>query len=129
MPWQLLSNRAEILAIHAAYMGFGQIVYFGGDQHDAKHNKANIFDATRLFDCGTGTVKPGASPNFDSFCSGHAFLGASNVVKLLVAGGTEQFPQSAAGIHHDHFPGLRNRRVQFAGFHHARRWMGLDACR
>jgi hypothetical protein len=111
MPWQLLPGRAEIIAIHAAYMGFGQILYFGGDQHDPKHNEVHVFDATRLFDCGSGTVRPIASLHFDAFCSGHAFLGASNIVKLLVAGGTEQFPQHAAGIHHDHFPGLRNAAI------------------
>ena len=54
MPWQHLSNRAEILAVHAAYMGFGQILYFGGDQHDKDNADRHIFDATRLFDCEIG---------------------------------------------------------------------------
>jgi hypothetical protein len=111
MPWQLLANHAQVLAVHAAYMGFGQILYFGGDQHDPKHNEAHEFKATCLFDCGSSAVTPIVSPRFDAFCSGHAFLGASNVVKLLVGGGTEQFMQHAAGLHHPHFPGLKDAAI------------------
>jgi hypothetical protein len=111
MPWQLLVNHAKVLAVHAAYMGFGQILYFGGDQHDPKHNEAHEFKATCLFDCGSSAVTPIASPQFDAFCSGHAFVGASNVVKLLVGGGTEQFPQHAVGLHHPHFPGLKDAAI------------------
>jgi hypothetical protein len=111
MPWQLLANKAEVLAIHAAYMGFGKILYFGGDQHDPTHNLIHSFDATRLFDCSSGSVASVPSPHFDAFCSGHAFLGASNIVKLLVAGGTEQFDETAAGLHHEHFTGLKSASV------------------
>ena len=111
MPWKLLPNHAEILGIHAAYMGFGQILYFGGDQHDPKRSETHSFDATRLFDCNTEVVTAVASPQFDAFCSGHAFLGASNVVKLLVAGGTEQFNDHAEGVHHPHFAGLKDAAV------------------
>lgn len=112
MPWKLLANHAKVLAVHAAYMGFGKILYFGGDQHDPKHNEAHEFKATCMFDCGSNAVTPIASPKFDAFCSGHAFLGASNVVKLLVAGGTEQFPiEEGAGIHHVHFPGLKDTAI------------------
>jgi hypothetical protein len=111
MPWQLLPNHAQVLAVHAAYMGFGQILYFGGDEHDPVHNEKKLFNATCLFNCGSSTVTKIASPNFDVFCSGHAFLGASNIVKLLVAGGTEQFDKHAAGLHHPHFPGLKDAAV------------------
>ncbi|MBT2472154.1 DUF1929 domain-containing protein [Streptomyces sp. ISL-66] len=110
MPWQRLEEHAEILAVHAAYVGFGKIIYFGGDQHSPTQNAARKFDATRLFDCSSYTVKTLQSPPFDSFCSGHAFLGATNIVKLLVAGGTELFYQGA-GYHLHHFPGLRDAAI------------------
>lgn len=111
MPWTLLANHAEVLAVHAAYMGFGQILYFGGDQHDPLRNENHDVNATRRFDCQTNVVTVLPSPPFDAFCCGHAFLGASNVVKLLVAGGTEQFDQHAVGLHHPHFPGLKNAAI------------------
>ncbi|MEI6002260.1 DUF1929 domain-containing protein [Paraburkholderia bengalensis] len=108
MSWTHLSNHAEILAVHAAYMGFGQIVYFSGDQHDPDNAKDKIIDATRLFDCSNFTVSNPHSPGFDTFCSGHAFLVAANQTKLLVGGGTEEFPNQGQVLHHDHFPGLKN---------------------
>lgn len=111
MPWKLLSNHAEILAVHSAYMGFGKIVYFGGDEHVPERNARHLFDATRLFDCGSFSVSTISSPRFDTFCSGHAFLRATNEVKLLVAGGTEQFNEEAEGLHNIHFPGLRDTAV------------------
>jgi hypothetical protein len=111
MPWQLLANHAEILAVHSAYMGFGQILYYGGDEHDPDHNTRHLFDATRLYDCNSTAVTKVSSPHFDAFCSGHAFLGAANVVKLLVGGGTEEFPDEVPGLHHPHFPGLRDAAI------------------
>jgi hypothetical protein len=111
MSWTHLSNRSEILAVHAAYMGFGQILYFGGDQHDPDNAKAHKIDATRMFDCNTFTVSNPKSPRFDAFCSGHAFVLAANQVKLLVAGGTEEFPAQGQVLHHDHFPGLRDAAI------------------
>ncbi|MDD9381284.1 galactose oxidase early set domain-containing protein [Streptomyces sp. ZAF1911] len=118
MPWKILRERAEILAVHAAFMGFGKIVYFGGDQHDPKHNEYHQIDATRLFDCTTSQVTTLASPDFDVFCCGQAFLESEDEVQLLVAGGTERFiypenPPSGEPLHfhHGHFPGLRDAAV------------------
>jgi hypothetical protein len=112
MPWTHLSNHAEILAVHAAYMGFGQIVYFSGDQHDPDNNKNHNVNATRLFDCNTFVVSNPGSPDFDTFCCGHAFLAAANQVKLLAAGGTERFPDTDPHLFHEgHFPGLRDAAI------------------
>jgi hypothetical protein len=111
MPWQHLSKRAEVLAVHAAYVGFGRILYFGGDEHDGVHAKNRQFNATRLFDCNTNVVLQLPSPQFDAFCAGQAFLVAANQVKLLVAGGTEKFPEQGQVLHHDHFPGLRDAAI------------------
>jgi hypothetical protein len=49
MAWERVSSSAEVLAVHAAYMGFGQILYFGGDEFDREHNENSDFgDAARL---------------------------------------------------------------------------------
>lgn len=111
MPWQRLPNHAQVLAVHAAYMGFGKILYMGGDEHDPVRSENHQFDATCLFDCASNSVTKIASPAFDVFCAGHAFIAASNIVKLVVAGGTEQFDRHAEGLHHPHFPGLRDAAI------------------
>jgi hypothetical protein len=113
MPWEPLTDRAEILAVHAAYMGFGQILYFSGNQHDEQHSQTGDFDAARLFDCGSFAVTYTKSPSFDTFCCGHAFLRSGNEVRLLAAGGTERwsFGPNPAEHHRDHWPGLRDAAV------------------
>src|SRR5215211_1642909 len=117
MPWERVTSSAEVLAVHAAYMGFGKILYFGGDEFDPDHNKNHDFhNAARLFDCNDFTVQPVPSPDFDAFCCGHAFLGkAIDQVQLVAAGGTERwiFPEELpeGGFHHGHFPGLRDAAV------------------
>ena len=110
MPWTTLEDHAEVLAVHAAYMGFGKILYFGGDEFDADRNRRHQVDATRLFDCGSFAVERMPSPPFDTFCAGHAFVRSGNEVKFLVAGGTEKHP-TGAGHHHDHFRGLRDAAI------------------
>jgi hypothetical protein len=81
---------AQIIAIHAALLPNGKIVYFSGDQHDPGQFANAMFDHARLFDCSTLAVAsctpaPGIS---DLFCCGHAFLSDG---RLLIAGGTLRF--------------------------------------
>jgi hypothetical protein len=81
---------AQILAIHAALLSNGKIVYFSGEQHDPGQFAHGQFDHARLFDCTSFTVTsctpaPGIS---DLFCCGHAFLPSG---QLLIAGGTKRF--------------------------------------
>jgi hypothetical protein len=111
MAWKRLPDHAQVLAVHAAYMGFGKILYMGGDEHDPVRNENHQFDATCLFDCSSNVVTKIASPAFDVFCSGHAFIAASNIVKLLVAGGTEKFNRPRGDYHEMHFPGLRDAAI------------------
>lgn len=58
--WIQIGNNtaAGILAVHAALLHTGKIVYFGGDQHDGVLNAAGNVDHTRLFDCATHTITP-----------------------------------------------------------------------
>jgi hypothetical protein len=106
--WEVLPQRSEVLAVHAALLHtgqHGQILYFGGDEHDRGRHNRNQIDHTRLFDCATSEIVTLPSPTTDVFCSGHAFLPDG---RLLVAGGTEAFStQDPSEYHHGHFPGLR----------------------
>jgi hypothetical protein len=81
---------SQIIAIHAATLSDGQIVYFSGDQHDPGQFANKLFDHARLFDCNTFAVSSCTpAPNIsDLFCCGHAFLGDG---RLLIAGGTLRF--------------------------------------
>lgn len=99
-------DAAEILAVHAALLRTGKIVYFGGDQHDSGLNAAGDVDHTRLFDCSTYaiTAVTGLPDNVDLFCAGHALLADGRV---LAAGGTRNW--GGGGIHPtSHFVGIRD---------------------
>ena len=84
------NSYAQIIAIHAALLSNGKIVYFSGDQHDPGQFANTQFDHARLFDCGTLAVSSctPASGISDLFCCGHAFLPDG---RLLIAGGTLRF--------------------------------------
>lgn len=79
---------AQILAVHAALLHTGKVLYFSGDEHDPGRHSLGNFDHARLFDCQTFAItSPAASASIrDLFCCGHAFLPNG---RLLVAGGTE----------------------------------------
>jgi hypothetical protein len=96
--------------------GDGEIIYFGGDQHNpAFINSPRNVDAARRMNCVTRAITYVRSPGYDLFCSGHAQLADG---RLLVAGGTAFFPgnippgldphgHGPAG----HFPGHRSACV------------------
>ena len=94
---------AQILAVHAALLHNGKIVFFSGDEHDPGRLAVNQFDHARLFDCQTLAIStPAASPTIrDLFCCGHAFLADG---RLLVAGGTQAWAieQIGGGDPHGH---------------------------
>ena len=95
MPWSLNPSNSEILAIHAALLPNGKILYFGGDQHSADELAAGRIQNTRLF-VANGTIEPGSAtlPSTDVFCSGHSFAGDG---RLVVAGGTEEWGTGMGG--------------------------------
>lgn len=102
--WQVLPGDSEVLAVHAAMLHTGKILYFSGDEHDHNQHMEGELDHTRLFNCSTLEVEPASSPTTDVFCAGHAILGDGRV---LVAGGTESFPHDMETMH-EGFTGLRD---------------------
>lgn len=116
MPWQIICNNSEILAIHAALLPIGnrgQVVLFGGDEHnpaqagnDSTPANPMQVDNTRIHDLDTnpaGVITIG-SPTTDVFCSGHAFLGDG---RLMIGGGTESW-EGGGGPGGGHVHGLGN---------------------
>ncbi|MDQ3287329.1 MAG: DUF1929 domain-containing protein [Pseudomonadota bacterium] len=100
------STAAGILAVHAALLHTGKILYFGGDQHTRSLNQNEDVDHTRLFDCTTRAITQvtGLPGNVDLFCSGHAQLADG---RILAAGGTRNW--GGGGVHPSgHFIGIRD---------------------
>ncbi|MGQ0712829.1 MAG: galactose oxidase-like domain-containing protein [Gemmatimonadaceae bacterium] len=90
MPWDILPD-SQILAVHAALLPTGRLLYFGGDQHWSTGLATGAIDNTRLFDPaanGIAAVTFPAGSATDVFCSGHAYLADG---RLLVGGGTAQW--------------------------------------
>ena len=102
-PAATQSAFAQILAVHAALLPTGKILYFSGDQHDPGLHHLGLFDHARLFDCQTFAITtPVPSPTIrDLFCCGHTLLADG---RLLVAGGTESWAGAppGAGGHGSH---------------------------
>lgn len=119
MSWTAPAD-SQILAIHAALVptenGEGEIVYFGGDQHNpAFINSPRNVDATRRMNCVTRAIAYVRSPAHDLFCCGHAQLPDG---RLLIGGGTAYFPNNippGADPHGHgglgHFPGHRGASI------------------
>jgi hypothetical protein len=115
MSWKIVCSNAEILAIHAALLPIGsrgQVVLFGGDEHNPDQagtdtvpaTAANV-DNTRIhdLDADAANVITIGSPTTDVFCSSHAFLGDG---RLLIGGGTESWNGGGGpGGGHDHAGG------------------------
>lgn len=101
---------SQVLAVHAALLATGKVLYFGGSQHLYDDTLRPIndprLDNTRLWDPETGIVEtlPSPQPLYDLFCCGHAFLPDG---KLLLAGGTSGYPHPDSDNHHEHYRGSR----------------------
>lgn len=97
---------SDILAVHAALLGDGRVLYFSGSQHD---EKPLTVASARIFDPRFNVVQGANSPVTDDlFCCGHAFLPNGD---LFVAGGTASYDVDAPPAHHifggaHHFVGI-----------------------
>ncbi len=93
--WEMLPIDSRVLAVHAALMHTGKVLFFAGSGNDPAKLAAHDFRSV-VWDSENGTfVVPSFTPD-DVFCAGQAFLPDG---RLLVAGGTEQY---------DPFHGLRS---------------------
>lgn len=80
MAWQVLPQRTKDMAVHAVLIpgsDRGQVLYFGGYRVDDTH-RYDVLTQTVV------DIPAGQSPDYNIFCSGHAFLADGRV---LVAGG------------------------------------------
>ena len=102
--WSVV-GQSQVLAAHAAMLPTGHILYFSGSEYNQVQHNAGEFDHTRLYDCADGSILYVPSPTTDLFCCGHAFMGDG---RLLVAGGTENYPLPAPDYHQHHWPGSRD---------------------
>jgi hypothetical protein len=55
-PAEVQRTFAQILPVHAALLSTGQILMFGGDQHDPGQHHHGLVDRARLFDCWTFAI-------------------------------------------------------------------------
>lgn len=83
--WTVVEEDAGVLAIHAALLPTGEVLYFGGDQHHRDAHDAGNVDHTRLWDPETGEITAVSGLTTDVFCAGHALLEDGS---LLTGGGT-----------------------------------------
>ena len=92
MEW-INAGLADTLAVHAALLPRGSIIYFGGSDYDsANHDdlyRIYNFDHTRLFNCATGAITSITSTSTDSFCCSHCLIESG---RLVISGGTEHYP-------------------------------------
>ncbi len=111
-PWEIAHPDAQILAVHAALVPHGaqgQVLMFGGNEHDPGNAAANDIFNTRIYDVDRNEVVGINSPPADVFCCDHAFLPDG---RLLVGGGSEGFNPPAAHVDahddaRDHWSGAR----------------------
>jgi hypothetical protein len=80
MPWRVVDERSKDMAVHAVLLPTGtegKVLYFGGYSVDDTH--LYDVDGESILD-----IAHNNSPQYNSFCSGHAFLADG---RILIAGG------------------------------------------
>ncbi|MGH9931318.1 MAG: LodA/GoxA family CTQ-dependent oxidase [Pyrinomonadaceae bacterium] len=84
--WELLPCDSQVLAVHAALMHTGKVLFFAGSGNDPAKLAANDFRSV-VWDYENGAFYRPSTP-IDFFCSGQSFLPDG---QLLVAGGTKKY--------------------------------------
>ena len=84
--WRLLDFGTEVLAVHAALLHTGDVMFFSGSSNNPANLAAHDF-RTRVWHYPQARLSAPATP-IDLFCCGHALLADG---RLLAAGGTEQY--------------------------------------
>jgi hypothetical protein len=81
--WQLLPESSEVVAVHAALLPTGEVVYYSGN------TGPDVPAQVRVWNPADGSVRtPPNAPDTDLFCSGHALLPDG---RLFVCGGTGRY--------------------------------------
>ena len=83
--WRLLSGDSKVLAIHAALLRTGKVLFFAGSSNNP--DRADGDFRSIVWDPVQRTFFAPPTP-IDFFCAGHAFLPDG---RLLVAGGTKEY--------------------------------------
>lgn len=92
--WEILPCNSQVLAVHAALLHTGKVLFFSGSGNDPDKPAAHDFRSV-VWDYENGTFHRPVTP-IDFFCAGQSFLSDG---RLLVAGGTKQY---------DPFQGLKD---------------------
>jgi len=82
--WELLPCDSQVLAVHAALLRTGKVLFFAGSGNDERPT-AGLRSV--VWDYENGTFHQPITP-IDFFCAGQTFLADG---RLLVAGGTEKY--------------------------------------
>jgi FtsP/CotA-like multicopper oxidase with cupredoxin domain len=91
--WELLPCDSQVLAVHAALLHTGKVLFVSGSGNDTANVPTKNF-RTVVWDYKGGGFKTVHTPS-DVFCSGHAFMPDGRV---LVAGGTERYATATTGF-------------------------------
>ena len=84
--WRLLEDASQVLAVHAALLRTGDVLFFAGSSNDPDRHAAHQYGTAVWHYPAPRFSRPDAP--VDLFCCGHAFLPDG---RLLAAGGTEQY--------------------------------------
>jgi hypothetical protein len=106
--WEVLGFDSEIIAVHAALLHTGDVLFFAGSGYDVDNAHAHRY-RTRVWHYPTKKFSRPRTP-IDLFCCGHAFLPGG---RLVAAGGT---------LRYDPFRGIRDTLAFDPG---TRRWTRL----
>lgn len=90
--WELLPCDSQVLAVHAALLHTGKVLFIAGSGNDETNR--NEYRSV-VWDYKNGTFKYLTTPT-DIFCAGHSFLSDG---RLLVAGGTKEYDIQGHGFY------------------------------